>query len=220
MPVVVLNAWSIFIKGGPMMWPILALSVIVLTVVIEKWMSLAVIRRQWPSKREAIFSFVKASQFKQAADSCDAAKSFYGRVLKAGILKYGASRESILTVMQQALMVEANEIKQRMGLLAVIVNLAPLLGLLATMVGFTVVFQAIHIRSNALNPLPLGDMASGIWQALIASSVGLAVGLMAYVAHAFLASQINDLLIEAEDNMIQLANTLNALWEGEAHADQ
>lgn len=215
MSVVLMNLWSIFLKGGPMMWPLLILSILAITLAFEKWMSLRILRKNIKHEVNAIFSQVKEMKLKEAVLSCDQIAPLLGSVLKTGILKYGANQEIIYKVMEQSLYVEKNELKKRMNLLAAIVNLAPLLGMLATLFGLTVVFQAVHMRSNALNPLALGDMASGIWQALVASSMGLAVGIIAFVAHVFLTEQIDDVLLDMEDHMSALANLLHGLWEGE-----
>ena len=213
------NLWSIFLKGGPIMWPLLVLSILSITIIIDKWVMVAAINRRWNQSRDKIFSLVRAMKLKEAVNATDEAPLLLGRVLKTGILKYGSSRETILTVMEQALLIEANEVKQRMGILATIVNLAPLLGLLATIIGLTAVFQAVHMRSNALNPLGLGDMASGIWQALVSTSTGLAIGTLAFVGHAFLASRINDMLVDTQEIMFELTNLLASLWEGERAKD-
>ncbi len=215
MSVTLVNLWSIFLKGGPVMWPLLALSILSITIIIDKWFTLIQLNRIWFNGRGQIFSLVKEFKLKEAIGACENLDMFIARVLKTGVLKYGASRETILTVMEQSLLIETNDLKKRMGILATIVNLAPLLGLLATIVGLTAVFHAVHMRSNALNPLSLGDMSSGIWQALVATSAGLAVGIIAFVGHAFLAEQINHLIMEAKENMQTLSNVLYSLWEGE-----
>jgi len=215
MSVDLMNLWSIFIKGGLVMWPLLILSILSVTIIIEKWLVLHGVRRTWKLSRDKFFALVEEFKLKEAAIYCDQFSPLMGRPLKSGILKYGSSKESIMTVMEQAIAVEANDIKQRMGLLACIVNLAPVLGLLATTIGLTVVFHAVHMRSNALNPLSLGDMSSGIWQALVATSFGLGVGIIAFVGHAFLAQQINDLFTDTEESMQALANVLHSHWEGE-----
>ncbi len=206
MSVDLMNLWSIFLKGGPVMWPLLILSILSVTIIIDKCLYLLKLRRSWLRLREQFFELIEESKLKDAAIYCDQMPLLMGRALKAGVLKNGSSKETIMTVMEQAMAVEANEIKKNMSLLSCIVNLAPLLGLLATTVGLTVVFHAVHMRSNALNPLSLGDMASGIWQALIATSAGLGIGSIAFVGHAFLAQQINDLLNSTEESMQALSN--------------
>ncbi len=218
MSVDLMNVWSIFIKGGLVMWPLMILSILSISIIVEKFIVLMHLRNVWFASRDKIFVLVEQAKFKDAADSCDQLPPLMGRTLKSGILKYGSSRESILLVMQQAIAVELNELKKRMSLLACIVNVAPLLGLLATTIGLTVVFHAVHMRSNALNPLSLGDMSSGIWQALVATSTGLGVGIIAFVGHALLAQQMNDLISSLEESMQAMANMLYSHWEGRDHA--
>lgn len=218
MTIDLMNLWSIFLKGGPVMWPLLLISIGAMTIIVEKWIILFRLHGIWKAKRDVFFTFVEEDKLTEAADFCDSLPPLMGRTLKSGVLKYGSSREMILLVMDQAIAVEANELKKRMSLLACMVNVAPLLGLLATVIGLTIVFHAVHMRSNALNPLSLGDMSSGIWQALVATSAGLSIGTIAFVGHALLAQQINDLLSSIQESMQALANLLQYRWEGRDHA--
>ena len=67
------------------------------------------------------------------------------------------------------------------------------------------------MRSNALNPLSLGDMSSGIWQALVTTSAGLAVGIITLAIYSFTASRVNDLIVAFEETISEAAELLQAV---------
>lgn len=115
--------------------------------------------------------------------------------------------------MEQAAVFEIRALKQRLNLLAFIVNAAPLLGLLGTTTALCLVFHAAQMRSNALNPLSLGDMSSGIWQALVASSAGLSVGIISFAIYSFTAGRVNDMVASFEQTISETVGLLQAVSE-------
>ena len=131
-------------------------------------------------------------------------------------MKFGSSVDLIKASMEQAAGFEIHVLKQRLNLLAFIVNAAPLLGLLGTTTALCVVFHAAQMRSNALNPLSLGDMSSGIWQALVTTSAGLSVGIISFAIYSFTASRVNDVIVAFEQTISEAVGILQAVSELDA----
>ena len=71
------------------------------------------------------------------------------------------------------------------------------------------------MRSNALNPLSLGDMSSGIWQALVTTSAGLSVGIISYAIYSFTASRVNDVVVHFEQSINETVGILQAVSEND-----
>jgi biopolymer transport protein ExbB len=71
------------------------------------------------------------------------------------------------------------------------------------------------MRSNALNPLSLGDMSSGIWQALVTTSAGLFVGIISFAIYSFTASRINDVIVSFEQTISETVGVLQAVSESD-----
>ena len=211
MTVSFINAWGILFKGGPMMWPIFALSILAITVGIEKWLFLSTLEQDIRRFRPLFFKAVRENRMKDALGLCEDNAYGVGRICKAGLMKFGSSVGLIKSSMEEVAVFEIHGLKKRLDLLVFIVNAAPLLGLLGTTSSLCVVFHAAQMRSNALNPLSLGDMSSGIWQALLTTSAGLSVGIISFAVYSFTASRVNGLIAAFEQTISEAAGILQAV---------
>lgn len=211
MTVAFINAWGILLKGGPMMWPIILLSILAISVGVEKFLFLSSMEGRAKKFKPAFYQAVRENRMKDALGLCEEDAPGLGRICKAGLMKFGSSMELIKTAMEQAAVFEIHILKQRLNLLVFAVNAAPLLGLLGTTTALCVVFHAAQMRSNALNPLSLGDMASGVWQALVTTSAGLSVGIVSFAIYSFTVSRINDKIAGFEQTISEVTTMLQAV---------
>lgn len=216
MTVSFISAWGILLKGGPMMWPILLLSILAITIGIEKFIFLGATEQSMEKFKPIFFRTVRENRMKDALGICEENPLGLGNVCKAGLMKFGSSIDLVKASMEKAAAFEVHALKQRMDLLAFIVNAAPLLGLVGTTTALCVVFHAAQMRSNALNPLSLGDMSSGIWQAMVTTSAGLAVGIVSFAIYSFTASRINNVMVLFEQTIQDTAMVLQAVSESES----
>ncbi len=213
MTVAFINVWGILLKGGPMMWPIFLLSILAITVGIEKFLFLTALQKNIRMFKPVFFKAVRENRMKDALGICEENAFGLGAICKAGLMKFGSSVDLIKGSMEEAAGFEIHILKQRLNLLAFIVNAAPLLGLLGTTTSLCVVFHAVQMRSNALNPLSLGDMSSGIWQALVTTSAGLSVGIISFAVYSFTASRVNDVVMVFEQTISEAVGLLQAVSE-------
>lgn len=224
MNVVIMNAWQVLFKAGPMIWPILFLSVLSMSIVFARVRAIAKIEEGLVKDTEVFLSSLREGKLKETIRLCEERQGILGGVVKAGVLKFGTSRDLIKGAMEESFDHRVGEIKAQMGILSMIVNLAPLLGLIGTVNAMTVVFHAVVARSNVLSPLTAGELASGIWQALLTTAAGLMVGTMSYLAYGFCAARINAVISQVEYSIIQVVNILQQLFElrdgGEKNHDQ
>lgn len=195
------------------MWPILLLSIVAITVGIEKFLFLNAVEQDIRKFKPVFFKAVRENRMKDALGICEENILGLGNICKAGLMKFGSSADLIKASMEQAAGFEVHALKQRLNLLGFIVNAAPLLGLLGTTTALCVVFHAAQMRSNALNPLSLGDMSSGIWQAMIVTSAGLSVGIVSFAIYSFTVSRVNDLVVVFEQTISEAIGTLQAVSE-------
>ena len=163
--------------------------------------------------KPVFFKAVRANRMKDAFSICEENTLGLGNICKAGLMKYGSPVDLIKASMDQAAGFEIHALKQRLNLLVFIVNAAPLLGLLGTSTALCVVFHAVQMRSNALNPLSLGDMSSGIWQALVTTSAGLSVGIISFAIYSFTASRVNEVVVTFEQTISETVGVLQAVSE-------
>ncbi len=208
MIVVVFNLWQLILKGGPMMWPIIFLSLVVLAVGIERMVYLSSTDKIIKAHKANLLQSLKQGNIGQTLSLCESQNSPFARIFKAALLKFGSSAQVITTAMEEIFVYESHRLKERMSILSFAINASVLMGLLGTVVGLTVVFHAVQVRSNVLNPLSVGDMAQGIWQALFSSIAGLMVCIFSFTVYSFCISRIDNIIADLEISMAQSAHML------------
>ncbi|MDP2939099.1 MAG: MotA/TolQ/ExbB proton channel family protein [Candidatus Omnitrophota bacterium] len=201
-----MSAWKIFLAGGPIMWPILLCSVFGLAIILEKLLQLHSIKIDTGKFLSSLFDSLRRNKIKEAINHCDKTTAPIARILKAGILKYDRSRDEIEEAMEDASLYEIPRLEKKLNALATIAHISPLLGLLGTVTGMVRCFQTIQIKSASLNPVSPGDLAGGIWEALLTTVAGLIVAIPAYVAYNYLVSVINNIVIDIERASTELVN--------------
>jgi len=132
--------------------------------------------------------------FQEACDLVRADRSVLARVLAAGLPQLAAGDEKAVAAMEEFGSLESIKMHARLGYVWLIAQLAPLFGLLGTVDGLIVAFEAI-VRKGA-TPQPI-DLAGGIGTSLVATLVGLWIAIVAVAFHQIVLSRTNRLLAEA-----------------------
>jgi len=203
-----MSLWQIFLAGGPVMWPIFLCSVFALALALEKFWHLHKITIDTQAFLSKILEKVKRHEIKEALQICDSAKSPIANILKAGILKYDRPRPQIIESIEDASLYEIPRIEKNLNALATIAHVSPLLGLLGTVTGMVRCFQTIQAKSSTFHPISPGDLAGGIWEALLTTVFGLVVAIPTFVAYNYLVSRINHFILEMEKASTELVNFL------------
>lgn len=201
-----MNAWELVKMGGPLMVPILLCSLFALGIVIEKLIHFSTIQTNAAQLKVNVFGLLKSNKIKEAVQLCDASPSPIARILKAGVLKFGTPREEIKESMEDVSLFEIPKLENRLGALATIAHISPLLGLLGTVTGMTTSFHTIQVRAASMNPVTPGDLAGGIGEALITTVAGLMVAIPTFVAYNYCVSRISRFTLEMERAATELVN--------------
>ena len=205
--------WGLIIKGGPLMFLILMCSIIAVAVIIEKIWHLRRAEINTGLFMEDISKTLRRNKIVNAIDKCNAMPGPIAHIVKAGILKHDRGRSEIKEAIEDAGLHEIPRLEKNLGILATIAHISPLLGLLGTVTGMVRAFQVIEQKSVSLVPVNPGDLAGGIWEALITTVAGLAVAIPAYVAYNFLVSKVDGFVLEMEKSATGLVNVLGAKRE-------
>ena len=200
--------WEFFQKGGPIMWPILLCSVIALAIVIERLFALGREQIDTKSFMEQISKSIKRNKIMEALELCDRTQGPIANILKAGILKHARPRQEIREAIEDAAIHEVPRLERNLPVLATVAHVAPLLGLLGTVTGLVKAFQVIEMKATALNPVNPGDLAGGIWEALLATTFGLCVAIPTFVAYNYLVSRVDGFVLDMERSATDLLNIL------------
>lgn len=192
---------DLFQAGGMWMWPLLIFSLIALTCIIER---LIVFTKAKINVNEFLTRIRKAllvnRNVKEAIKVCEEYQGPVASVMKAGLLRYGHSREDIEKTIENAALYELDRLEKRMGWLATTANVAPMLGFLGTVTGMIKSFGQLA-EQGLSNP---GAVAAGISEALITTAAGLTVAIPAQLAYNWFNTKITRFVrdIETATNML------------------
>lgn len=190
-----MNLFSIFLKGGIIMWPILLCSVIGLAVVIDRYIVIRKARINVPAFMVRIRGFIKKKDISGAVSYCMEEKSPIANVVRKGLKKYKLGHERVKESIENAGSQEVSKLEKGLPILASVSGIAPLLGFLGTVTGMIAAFMRIQDLQGSANP---SDLAGGIWEALITTAFGLIVGIPALALYNYFVSAVKKLVGEIE----------------------
>ncbi len=200
--------WDTIQKGGPVMWPIILCSVFAFAILLERAYHLHRAKIDTADFMNKITSTLRRNKVMEAIEMCNSTPGPIAQIMKAGILKHDRPRNEIREAIEDAGVHEVPRLEKNLSALATIAHISPLLGLLGTVTGMVKCFQVIQEKSTSLNPINPGDLAGGIWEALITTVAGLIVAIPTYVAYNYLVSRVNNFVLEMEKAATELMNIL------------
>jgi biopolymer transport protein ExbB len=192
-----------FRKGGPIMWPILIVSIIGLTVVIERvfWWTGRWFRRD-PKRIEKVFTAIEHGDIAEASRLSRGSRDPVLRMMWNGLNHQHASLQGALQV---AAGIEIKRAGRFLVVMDTLVTLAPLLGLLGTITGLIRSFSFLGNEELAVQAV-----TGGIAEALIATACGLGIAIFALVPFNFFTSRVSNLEFELQTAATNLEVMLGA----------
>jgi biopolymer transport protein ExbB len=185
--------FSIFQKGGIIMWPLLLTSLVALTVVIER--IIFIIRERRHRRHEIVESIlanVERGDVDAAIKSGQQTQDFVAKTLVYGLThRHQSFSNALLLAANQ----ELKRFSQGLSTLDTIITLAPLLGLLGTVTGMIRAFGLLGTKELEAPTAITG----GISEALIATAFGLLIAIIALIPFNYLNSRLEDARHEIED---------------------
>ena len=197
-----------FRKGGPIMWPILIVSIIGLTVVIERifWWTARWFRRD-PKRIEKVFTAIENGDIAEASKLSRGTRDPVLRMMWNGLNHQHASLQGALQV---AAGIEIKRAGRFLVVMDTLVTLAPLLGLLGTITGLIRSFSFLGNEELAVQAV-----TGGIAEALIATACGLGIAIFALVPFNFFTSRVSNLEFELQTAATNLEVMLGAQQSAE-----
>jgi biopolymer transport protein ExbB len=204
--------------GGPVMIPIGLGSIIALAIFLERLWSLQRNAVLPPGLVDKVEQHVRDGKPDEALAACKERSSALGRVLETAVSHRDEPRELIQQRLEDRGRYEGVKLERYVDAVGTIAQMEPLLGLLGTVTGMIKVFQQVVATSEhgAVDP---GQLAAGIWEALITTAAGLIIGIPVLIAHRYLQSRASRLLMEMEQGATRILDRLKGKAPEPAKAD-
>lgn len=203
-----MNLFDIFMKGGVIMWLILASSIVGLGVVIDRIIFLRRARINVPAFMVRLRGLLKKKDISGAVSACMEEKSPIANIVRKGLKKYKFGHDRVKDAIENAGKQEVINLEKGLSVLATVAGIAPLLGFLGTVTGMISAFMTIEDLAGSANP---SDLAGGIWEALVTTAFGLIVGIIAFTLYNYFTNSVKRLVGDMETVANDVVDTIQDL---------
>jgi biopolymer transport protein ExbB len=204
---------TLIANGGPVIWLILIAAAIAIAVFVER--ALHCHRAQINSTEflNGVRNVLKRDNVVEAISICDATPGPVARLVKTAILNRDKGRERVHEAVEEAGLAEVPLLEEKLNLLATIAQIAPLLGLLGTVLGFMEIFGQLRWQGSYAN---MEMLSGGIWKALICAAAGIAVAIFSHAGYNYLVSRINKIVLDMERVSSEIVNIVTETGNGKS----
>lgn len=186
---------SLFARGGPVIWVIVALAAIELMLFIERTLYLHRAQIRAKAFVDGIKNILAKRRLIEALTVCEETPGPIAAVVKAALLHASDSADAMRFHVQEAAIVELPALERRLGAIAAIAQIAPLVGLLGSVLGMIATFMAFEKGGNYAMAAAL---SAGMWQALLTAAASLMLAIPAHLAYHFLAGRVRAIVRDVE----------------------
>lgn len=200
---------DVFVKGGPIMVPIMVCSIVALAVLIERFRFFYRSYGNPEKLMKSVKTALLARDFTESLNICRREKTPVSSVVRVGLEHIDLPKNAIQDVMRQEALRQMKRVEARHGILSTIASISPLLGLTGTVTGMIASFQII-------STIGIGDptaLAGGISEALYTTAAGLLVGIPTLAAYNWCESKVNEFSEQVEFCALDLVNFLQGAEE-------
>ena len=191
--------------GGLMMWVLFVASSAAILVFLERFYFYHSAQINSVEFLNGVRTVLKRDNVVEALSICDATPGPVARLVKVAIVNRDKGRDGIRDALEEAGLVEVPLLEEKLNLLATIAHIAPLLGLLGTVLGFIKMFSVLEAYGPDAH---LEVLSGGIGEALISTAGGLAVAIPTYVAYNYLVYRVNTIVFDMEKAATEISNLL------------
>ncbi len=195
-------------KGGVLVIPILFCSVMALAIFIERLIRFAGMSKRGQGLESRVVEKLMVNDDDAAHKMASASDSPMGRVLSQAMEVKDQDRETLETVISHATDEEMRGLSTYLQALATIGNIAPILGLLGTVIGMIRAFMVIQEMGGKVNAAVL---AGGIWEAMMTTALGLSVALPTMVAYSYLLSRVDRYEARIQNGSVTFLKAVSSL---------
>lgn len=201
-----MSVWDLCLKGGFIMIPLAILLVISIYIFIERYIVIRRADREDATFMKRIKDYIHDGEIDSAKLLCKKNGTPYARLILKGISRIGRPMNDVLVAIENAGNLEIANLGKGLTWLATTAAGAPMLGFLGTVIGMVEAFFAL---ANAGSSANISVLAGGIYEALVTTVAGLAVGIVALFAYNALVARINGVMKLLEGKTMEFMDLLN-----------
>jgi len=196
---------------GFMRWPLGLCVVIAIIVIIWKFFDLMAKTGRTKKILGEVNQLLSEQKIEEAMEVCRESDSPAANILFAGLERRRDGTDRVMKAIENQGLLELSKLEKGLVILATLMNVAPLLGFLGTVIGMIIAFQAIEVAGEVEATL----VAGGIKVALLTTATGLAIAIPVSIAHNYFVSRIDSLVIDMEESAQKMIDTLHAMERGQ-----
>ncbi|MDD3876882.1 MAG: MotA/TolQ/ExbB proton channel family protein [Bacteroidales bacterium] len=201
-----LTLWSLLIKGGWVMVPLVIFSFIAIYIFVERFLAINRASKEETNFMNSIRDFIHDGRLDSALSLCKHNNSPIARMIEKGLMRIGKPLNDVSTAIETVGKLEVNKLEKNIAILGTISGAAPMIGFLGTVSGM---IKAFYNMSKAGNNIDISLLAGGIYEAMITTLAGLVVGILAYICYNILVSRIEKVVFMLEARATEFMDLLN-----------
>lgn len=194
------------IKGGPIMIPILILSIIGVYIFVDRYFAIKKAGKFDSGLLDKVKIYITGGKIDAALALCKSTDNPASRMLAKGISRIGRPLTDVNAAIENVGNLEIAKLEKGLPVLASVAGGAPMLGFLGTVTGM---IQAFYDMSNAGNNIDITLLSAGIYQAMVTTVAGLIVGITAYFAYNLLVANVENVVFKMEATTTEFMDLLN-----------
>ncbi len=187
------------------MWLLLGCSVIAIAIFMERLFYLHRSRIDVPDLLFGLRNLIRNRAYSEALAECAATPGPAARVIHAAIRRYSADREELRQIVQETGQLEVPKLEKNLPILSALAYIAPLIGLLGSVLGLIDTFVRISAQGGFVN---VGETSQGVYEALITSAAGLMVAIPSFVFFSYLKGYTKSLMHDMELAGIEIVTAI------------
>jgi len=192
-------------KGGPLIYLLLGCSILAIAIFVERFLHFHRSRIQVHELLHGLANLIQRGKYSEALYESGRTPGPAARVIHSALRRHDSPRDELRQIVQEAGQLEVPKLEKNLAVLRNIAYVAPLIGLLGTILGLLKTFIAISQSAGSVTP---PQIAAGFYESLITSAVGLVVAVPAYTFFAYLMSFAKSLMHDMECAGIEIVNII------------
>lgn len=201
-----LNIWSLMLKGGIFMIPLLLLSILAIYIFVERLLVIRKAAKEDKTFMDRIKDYIHDGEIDAALKLCKKTDTLASRLIAKGISRLGRPMNDVLVAIENTGNIEIAKLEKGFPWLATTAAGAPMIGFLGTVTGMV---NAFYNMASAGNNADITTLSSGIYEALVTTIAGLVVGVIALFAYNYLVALVDGVMNQLETKTMEFMDLLN-----------